>query len=49
MNSYISQSFTIWVDGLPAEGLIAAIILGCIVWALSIFRVAGRRLARGAK
>lgn len=47
MKNHILSGFNSWVDGLPSEVLVAAIILGCGIWVLSLFVLVRRRSVNG--
>lgn len=47
MMSHISYRFSSWVEGLPGEVLVAAIILACSIWLVSLYLLARRRMING--
>lgn len=47
MMSNISNRFSSWLEGLPGEVLLPAIILACSIWLVSLYLLARRRMDNG--
>lgn len=42
-----SRGFRAWLEGLPADAFVAASIIACTAWLLSMYLLIRRRLAKG--
>ena len=43
----LSREVGDWLEGLPVDALVPALIIGCAVWLLSIYLLVRSRLAKG--
>lgn len=43
----LSREFEAWLEALPAAALVPALILGCGVWLMSLYRLVRPRQAKG--